>query len=132
MTPLRQALEDYLRIRRQLGFDLKATERHLNNFVDFLERAGAQRITIELAVMWAQTAGRRSPALVQAAAGVRARVRALSGDDRSRQRGPPTQLLLARAPAGRALHLLASRDHRADARGRDAHAAVSRERRSRR
>jgi integrase len=54
MTPLRQALEDYLRIRRQLGFDLKATERHLNNFVDFLERADAQRITIELAVMWAR------------------------------------------------------------------------------
>lgn len=54
MTPLRQALEDYLRIRRQLGFDLKATERHLNHFVEFLERAGAQRITIELAVMWAR------------------------------------------------------------------------------
>jgi integrase/recombinase XerD len=54
MTPLRQALEDYLRIRRQLAFELKATERHLNHFVEFLERAGAQRITIELAVMWAR------------------------------------------------------------------------------
>jgi integrase/recombinase XerD len=54
MTPLRQALGDYLRIRRRLGFELKATERHLEKFVAFLERAGAQRITTELAVMWAR------------------------------------------------------------------------------
>src|SRR5262249_37504995 len=54
MTPLRRALEDYLRIRRRLGFELKAVERHLNDFVDFLERAGAQQLTIALAVMWAR------------------------------------------------------------------------------
>jgi integrase/recombinase XerD len=54
MTPLRQALADYLRIRRQLGFKLKADQRMLENFIDFLERAGAQRITVELAVMWAR------------------------------------------------------------------------------
>jgi integrase/recombinase XerD len=54
MTPLRQALRDYLRIRRRLGFELKATERHLEKFVAFLERAGVQRITTELAVMWAR------------------------------------------------------------------------------
>jgi integrase len=54
MTPLRQALGDYLRIRRRLGFELKATERHLEKFVAFLERAGALRVTTELAVMWAR------------------------------------------------------------------------------
>jgi hypothetical protein len=53
MRSLRQALEDYLRVRRRLGFELKATERHLEKFVGFLERAGAERITSELAVMWA-------------------------------------------------------------------------------
>ena len=54
MTPLRQALEDYLRIRRQLGFTLKADQRLLEDFVGFLERAGAERITTELALMWAR------------------------------------------------------------------------------
>jgi integrase/recombinase XerD len=54
MTPLRQALVDYLRIRRQLGFKLVSDQRHLENFVAFVERAGAERITVELAVMWAR------------------------------------------------------------------------------
>ena len=54
MTGLRQVLKDYLLIRRQLGYKLKADERLLENFVAFLERAGAVRITTELAVMWAK------------------------------------------------------------------------------
>ena len=54
MNSLRQALADYLRVRRRLGFELKATERQLNQFVAFLEQAGAERITSELAVMWAR------------------------------------------------------------------------------
>jgi integrase/recombinase XerD len=53
MSSLRQALGDYLRIRRGLGFKLQADQRLLENFVEFLERAGAERITSELAVMWA-------------------------------------------------------------------------------
>ncbi len=53
MSSLRQALADYLRVRRRLGFELKATERYLEQFVGFLEGAGAERITSELAVMWA-------------------------------------------------------------------------------
>lgn len=54
MTPLRQALSDYLRIRRALGFKLVSDQRQLEKFVGFLEQAGAERITIELAVMWAK------------------------------------------------------------------------------
>jgi integrase/recombinase XerD len=54
MTDLRQALADYLRIRRQLGFKLTSDERLLENFGAFLERAGAVRITTELAVVWAK------------------------------------------------------------------------------
>jgi integrase/recombinase XerD len=54
MIPLRQALEDYLRIRRRLGFKLKADQRLLEDFVGFLERAGAERITTELALRWAR------------------------------------------------------------------------------
>lgn len=54
MTPLTQALEDYLRIRRGLGFKLKADQRLLEDFVGFLQRAGAERITTELALRWAR------------------------------------------------------------------------------
>ena len=54
MTPLQQALADYLRVRRQLGFKLKSDQRILENFLAFLEAAGAQRITTELALMWAR------------------------------------------------------------------------------
>src|SRR5207248_8508456 len=54
MTPLQQALADYLRIRRRLGFKLKSDQRILENFVAFLQGAGAERITTELALMWAR------------------------------------------------------------------------------
>ncbi|HEY2201571.1 MAG TPA: tyrosine-type recombinase/integrase [Solirubrobacteraceae bacterium] len=54
MITLHQALADYLRVRRRLGFELKAAERQLEQFVAFLEQAGAARITSELAVTWAR------------------------------------------------------------------------------
>ena len=54
MVDLRIALQDYLRVRRRLGFELKAHERLLNGFVDFVERAGTPRITTELALAWAK------------------------------------------------------------------------------
>jgi integrase/recombinase XerD len=54
MTPLRQALTEYLRIRRRLGFELVEDGRLLELFVCFLEQAGAERITTELALAWAR------------------------------------------------------------------------------
>lgn len=54
MIPLRQALADYLRIRRRLGFKLTSDEPLLESFVVFLEQAGTVSITTELAVMWAK------------------------------------------------------------------------------
>jgi integrase len=54
MSSLRSHLHDYLRIRRRLGFELKATEQHLESFVAFCEQAGASRITTELALAWAR------------------------------------------------------------------------------
>lgn len=54
MTDLRQALQDYLRIRRQLGFQLEASGRLLADYVGFMERAGAPRVTSELALRWAK------------------------------------------------------------------------------
>jgi integrase/recombinase XerD len=54
MRSLRQALEDYLRVRRRLGFKLGSDQRLLEDFVGFLEQASTSRITSELAVMWAR------------------------------------------------------------------------------
>lgn len=54
MTVVRDALADYLRVRRQLGAQLKTSEPMLEQFVDFLEQRGAVRITSELAVTWAK------------------------------------------------------------------------------
>jgi integrase/recombinase XerD len=50
----RTALDDYLRIRRRLGFAMPQDGRLLDGFVEFLERAGAERITTELALAWAR------------------------------------------------------------------------------
>jgi integrase/recombinase XerD len=54
VTTVREALADYLRIRRRLGFEMPQDGRLLEGFVEFLERAGAQRITTEVALMWAR------------------------------------------------------------------------------
>jgi integrase/recombinase XerD len=54
MTPLQDRLDDYLQVRRRLGFELKKDERQLQGFVEFLEQAGAQHITTDLAVAWAR------------------------------------------------------------------------------
>jgi integrase len=54
MTRVRAAMEDYLKIRRRLGFEMPQDGRLLQGFVDFLEQAGAERITTELALRWAR------------------------------------------------------------------------------
>jgi len=54
MTSLPAALDDYLRIRRRLGFAMPQDGRLLEGFVGFLQRAGAERITAELALEWAR------------------------------------------------------------------------------
>ena len=53
MNPLEQALKDYLRIRRSLGFLLREPASCLRNFVAFLQAQGASHITRELALRWA-------------------------------------------------------------------------------
>ncbi|HET7438665.1 MAG TPA: tyrosine-type recombinase/integrase, partial [Nitrospira sp.] len=62
MKPLEQALMDYLRIRRNLGFRLREPGSLLRNFVAFLQAEGAPYITRQLALRWAT-----QPATVQPA-----------------------------------------------------------------
>lgn len=53
MSSLSKALEEYLSIRRGLGFKLKEEGKVLVDFVSFLNEKGASYITTELAVYWA-------------------------------------------------------------------------------
>jgi integrase/recombinase XerD len=54
VSPLRAALHDYLCVRRSLGFKLDSDGRLLEGFLTFLEQAGEERITTELAMRWAK------------------------------------------------------------------------------
>lgn len=53
MKTLREALEEYLEVRRMFGFKLRAAGSLLHQFVGFVGREGASYITRELAVQWA-------------------------------------------------------------------------------
>jgi integrase/recombinase XerD len=53
MKPLRDAIADYLALRRSLGFKLRATAAHLIDFASFLEQKAAPYITTALALEWA-------------------------------------------------------------------------------
>ncbi|MEJ2247214.1 MAG: tyrosine-type recombinase/integrase [Acidobacteriota bacterium] len=53
MKPISQSLEEYLALRRRLGFKLKQDGRLLAQFVSFLGEEGNSHITTELALRWA-------------------------------------------------------------------------------
>jgi integrase/recombinase XerD len=57
MSGLREAVDDYLAVRRGLGFKLRDYPWMLGDFVTFLEAAGASTVTAELAVAWALRPG---------------------------------------------------------------------------
>lgn len=54
MSELRQAVEEYLSMRRALGFELRHPGYLLHQFLRFAEQEGAEFITAELALHWAQ------------------------------------------------------------------------------
>jgi hypothetical protein len=62
MNTLRQAVQDYLSLRRGLGFKLKHAGKGLLDFVTFLEQQHASYITQALALTWAQQPSKAQPA----------------------------------------------------------------------
>jgi hypothetical protein len=54
MTTLRQAVKEYLQMRRALGFKLHDAGKGLLDFVTFMEQHRARYITQALALAWAQ------------------------------------------------------------------------------
>lgn len=55
MSALADYVSDYLRLRRALGFTLGRIGSDLQDFVAFLDAAGADRVTIEHTVAWAHS-----------------------------------------------------------------------------
>jgi integrase len=53
MNVLREALVDYLTMRRALGYKLARTEKLLAQFLTYLEEHGEDRLTTQAAVAWA-------------------------------------------------------------------------------
>jgi integrase len=53
MMPLRQAIRQYLALRRSLGYRLREAAGDLAHFATFLEQKGAEVITVALALEWA-------------------------------------------------------------------------------
>jgi integrase len=62
MKTLREAVEDYLTMRRGLGFKLREAGKGLADFVSFLEEQGVDYITTSLALEWAQRPSSAQPA----------------------------------------------------------------------
>jgi integrase/recombinase XerD len=62
MTTLRQAAQEYVRMRRGLGFKLRDVGKGLADFVSFMERHQASYVTQALALTWAQQPSQAQPA----------------------------------------------------------------------
>jgi integrase/recombinase XerD len=62
MTTLRQAVQEYVRMRRNLGFKLREASNGLLDFVRFMEQNHASYITQALALAWAQQPSHVQPA----------------------------------------------------------------------
>jgi integrase/recombinase XerD len=94
MTALDQHVNDYLRLRRALGYDLAEAGRLLHRFVTHLDAAGIEHITVAVALEWSVaplvTAPSRVPATRYTA--VRGFARYMSGID-PRTEIPPFGLL---------------------------------------
>src|SRR5487761_2346584 len=62
MNSIREAVQEYLVMRRGLGFKLHYAGKTLLEFVSYLENQGAPCITTKLALTWAQQATSAQPA----------------------------------------------------------------------
>ncbi len=92
MNSLRKSLEGYLLTRRAAGFALRGTATTLNRFITFAEQQGAELITTQLALGWAQRADVEPAWRAQRLDMVRLFARYLSAQD-PRTEIPPAGLL---------------------------------------
>jgi integrase/recombinase XerD len=60
MTTLTERLDDYVAVRRGLGYDLSFSARVLRVFTTFADREGADHITVDLFLRWKRSYGAAS------------------------------------------------------------------------
>ena len=93
MNTLRQAVDEYLSLRRNLGFKLREAGKALLDFVTFMEQQRAPYITQALALAWAQQPAAAQPShWAQRLSFVRGFARYRSSSD-PRTQIPPSGLL---------------------------------------
>jgi integrase len=90
---LEQALNDYLRLRRSLGYRLREPEGLLRGFVAFLQAEGAGYITRELALRWATQPAKAQPATWAGRLGIVRRFAIWHSATEPRTEIPPVGLL---------------------------------------
>src|SRR5881628_265588 len=93
MSTLRNAVEEYVTVRRGLGTQLRLPAAALRRFVDFLEHEKADFVTTELALRWAQQPPRCQPATWADRLGVVRRFAAWRSASDPRTQVPPQGLL---------------------------------------
>jgi len=93
MNTLREAIDDYLLLRRDLGFKLIQTEHWLHDFAAFMEDQQASLITVERALQWAlRPSDAQPPCWAKRLSAVRLFARYRSMTDRQTE-VPPVGLL---------------------------------------
>ena len=93
MKRLEQALNDYLRIRRSLGYRLREPEGLLRNFIAFLQAERVSYITRQLALRWATQPAKAQPATWAGRLGIIRRFAIWHSATEPRTEIPPAGLL---------------------------------------
>ena len=101
MITLTQRLDDYLAVRRSLGYDLSFAARVLRGFTTFADREGDSHITVDLFLRWKKAFGKADNNTWSARLGmVRVFAGWLQGQD-MRTEVPPAGLIAGKLRRGR-------------------------------
>jgi integrase/recombinase XerD len=101
MTTLTERLDDYIAVRRSLGYDLSFTARVLRGFTTFANREGTNHVTVDLFLRWKEGFGRASNSTWSTRLGmVRGFAGWLQGHD-ARTEVPPSGLIVGKLRRGR-------------------------------
>ena len=97
MSELSTAIEEYLALRRALGFKMELAGRLLGQFTRYCEQAGARTVTTEVAVAWATAPAGSSPGWQAQRLGIVRGFAAWSQTQDPHTQVPPADLVPGRA-----------------------------------